>query len=204
MFHFDVMSDDLLLFPQDVISISSVLHFRRALAHMDTDYPFSAAFGVANTRENCVSSAQGVYERLLLKQNLTDDGYLHFDTIATLALQKNADLNKDKLKNFIRTFRPARDGGISMIDFVKSVDAVYKELRMLKATVASSSKIDKALETLVNITFYILLAVVILSQTGFDVLALFISLSGVVLAFAFMIGSASAKYFEVSLELCLC
>jgi hypothetical protein len=164
---------------------------------MDTDYPFSAAFGVADTRENCVSSAQAVYESLLLKQNLTDDSYLHFDTIATLAVRKNADLDKDKLKDFIRTFRPSRDGGISMVDFVKSVDAVYKELRMLKATVASSSKIDQALEKIFNIAFYVLLATVILSQTGFDVLALFISLSSVVLAFAFMIGSASAKYFEV-------
>jgi hypothetical protein len=37
---------------------------------------------------------------------------------------------------------------------------------------------------------------VILSQLGFDPLALFLSISGVILAFAFMIGSASSKYFE--------
>jgi hypothetical protein len=37
---------------------------------------------------------------------------------------------------------------------------------------------------------------VILSQLGFDPLALFLSLSGVILAFGFIIGSASAKYFE--------
>jgi len=180
----------------DNISISSVLHFRRALAHMDTDYPFSAAFGLANTRDDCVLSAQAVYERLLLKQDLINDGHLQFDTIAVLAVGRYGDLDNEKLKGYIRAFRPGRDGEISMVEFVKSVDAVYKELRMLKASVVSSSKIDQALEKIFNIAFYVLLAAVILSQTGFDVLALFISLSSVVLAFAFMIGSASAKYFE--------
>ena len=37
---------------------------------------------------------------------------------------------------------------------------------------------------------------VTLSQLGFDPLALFLSLSSVIVAFAFMIGTASAKYFE--------
>jgi hypothetical protein len=41
-----------------------------------------------------------------------------------------------------------------------------------------------------------MVATIILSQLGFDPLALFLSVSGVVLAFAFMIGSASSKYFE--------
>lgn len=168
---------------------------------MDTDYPFSASFGLADTRENCVAAAQAVYERLLLNQNLTEDRYLHFDTIASLAVRKRTgELNKDKAIDLIRTFRPDRDGGISMVDFVKSIDAVYKELRMLRATVAGSSKIDQALEKIFNIFFYVLMATIILSQTGFDVLALFISVSSIVLAFAFMIGSASAKYFEVCLS----
>jgi hypothetical protein len=42
----------------------------------------------------------------------------------------------------------------------------------------------------------VIIATIILSQLGFDPLALFLSVSGVVLAFAFMIGSASSKYFE--------
>ena len=41
---------------------------------------------------------------------------------------------------------------------------------------------------------------IILSQLGFDPLALFLSISGVILAFAFMIGAASSKYFEVRLS----
>lgn len=37
---------------------------------------------------------------------------------------------------------------------------------------------------------------VILSQLGFDPFALFLSLSSIILAFAFMLASASSKYFE--------
>jgi hypothetical protein len=181
---------------QESISISSVLQFRRALAHMDTDYPFSAAFGIADTREVCVTSAQDVYDRLLLK-NQALSSTLHFDTIAALALLRNGELDNDRIKELIRTFRPDRDGAISIVDFVRSVDGVYKELRMLRATVVSSSKIDKAIEKIINIVFYVVMACIILSQTGYDPLTLFLSLSSIILAFAFMIGSASAKYFEV-------
>jgi hypothetical protein len=44
---------------------------------------------------------------------------------------------------------------------------------------------------------------VLLSQLGFDPLALFLSISGVVLGFAFMISTASSKYFEVRFADCL-
>ena len=77
------------------------------------------------------------------------------------------------------------------------VDEVYKELRLLRASVANSSKIDRAFETIFNFVFYSILFCMILSQLGYDPLALFLSISGVILAFAFMIGSASSKYFEV-------
>jgi hypothetical protein len=62
----------------------------------------------------------------------------------------------------------------------------------------SFSKIDHAFETIFNFGFYAIIVTIILSVLGFDPLAIFLSISGVVLAFAFMIGSASSKYFEVS------
>jgi hypothetical protein len=85
------------------------------------------------------------------------------------------------------------------------------------------SQIDKSFENIFNIVFYGLIVVVVLSQLGFDPLAMFLSISGVILAFAFstscslsllfwhaalrltsafvffsVIGAASSKYFEVS------
>ena len=170
---------------------------------MDTPYPFSGSFGLADTRDHCATSAQQVYERLLLKNNRIA-GKLHFDTMAVLALQRNGELDSVKAKELIRTFRPDRDGGISMIDFVRSIDSLYKDLRMLRATVAASSKIDKALESIMNIFFYAVCFCITLAAFGIDPLALFLSFSSVILAFAFMIGSASAKYFEVRPKVEIC
>ena len=179
----------------DNVSVTAVLQFRRALAHMDTDFPFSPSFGVADTRETCIASAQDVFLRLLLKTP-ESDGVLPFETMARTAVQRDGELDYGKVKSLIRVFRPDRDGSLSLLDFARSVDSVYKELRLLRATVASTSKIDVAVENLFNILFYGIVCFVILSQLGFDPLALFLSLSSIILAFAFMISSASAKYFE--------
>ena len=164
---------------------------------METDFPFSASFGLADSRLNCVASAQEVYKRLLLSD--PNFSTLEFETLATIALRRNGELDTEKVKDLIRIFRPERDGTLSLVDFARSVDSVYKELRLLRATVYSSSKIDKALENILNIVFYAIMVTIILSQIGFNPLSLFLSLSSVILAFAFMIGSASSRYFDVSL-----
>jgi hypothetical protein len=65
------------------------------------------------------------------------------------------------------------------------------------ATIENSSQIDRAFENILNVLFYIVIGCCVLSFLGFDPLALFFSLSSVILAFAFMFSSASAKYFEV-------
>jgi small-conductance mechanosensitive channel len=96
----------------------------------------------------------------------------------------------------VKLFRPDREGNLTMLDFVKSIDAVYKDFRLLSASIENSTQIDRAFENIFNIGFYAVVITVTLSQLGFDPLALFLSLSSVILAFAFAIGSASAKYFE--------
>jgi hypothetical protein len=206
--------------------VDSILQFRRALSLLKTNYPFSALFGLADTRENCIESAQEVYDRLLLR---TPNSVLSFEVLALLGVNKDGSLDQVKLRELVRLFRPDRDGTLSLLDFVKSIDSVYKELRLLRAAVANSSKIDQAFESILNIVFYgtsvlftvtareqytrltwtnltcvssVVVLTIILSQLGLDPLALFLSVSGVVLAFAFMIGSASSKYFEVSGVIC--
>jgi hypothetical protein len=187
--------------------VSALLHFRRALACLRTDFPFSSSFGPAGTREDAITSSQDVYERLLLASE--DTSCLHFHVLATLGMLPDGSLDQDKLVDLIRIFRPDRDGTLSVVDFVKSIDAVYRELRLLRASVNNSTKvsllyvprfpalcrliatqlsspqIDKSFENIFNIIFYGLILVIVLSQLGFDPLALFLSISGVVLAFAF-------------------
>jgi len=190
-------------------SVQELLQFRRSLEFLNARYPFSGSFGPADNRESLVSSAQDVYDRILLR---SPNPFINFDVIALLGVTKDGLLNQAKLKALVKLFRPNRDGSIHCIDFVKSVDAIYQEFRLLRASVANSSKIDRAFESIFNIVFYAIVLCIILSQIGYNPLALFLSISGVILGFAFMIGTASSKckskdvmaktVFEVSLTFC--
>lgn len=162
---------------------------------MDNPFVFSLAFGLADTRENCIESSQNVYMRLLLRT--PDSAVMTFETIAVLAVRGDGTMDQEKLKDLVRLFRPDRDGNLSLLDFIKSIDAVYKTIRLLRASIRNSMTIDRAFENIFNIGFYTIMSCIILSQIGFNPLALFLSLSSIILAFAFMIGSASSKYFEV-------
>jgi len=126
-----------------------------------------------------------------------DEAVVNFrDTIALLAVDSDGNIEPHKMKELIQLFRPDRDGQLSMIDFIKSIDSVYKQLRMLRASIANSGQIDHAFEILFNWAFFTIATCIILSVLGFNPLALFLSLSSIILGFAFMIGGASAKYFE--------
>ncbi len=102
------------------------MQFREALDYLDGKYPLSAPFGAAETRVQCMVSAQRVYQRLLKKT--PDTGVLHFDTLATLAIDKRGKLNKEKARALIRLFRPDRNGNLTLLDFVKSCDNMYKKV----------------------------------------------------------------------------
>ena len=104
--------------------------------------------------------------------------------------------NLEKLEAIIRLLRPDRDGSLSLLDFVKSADGVYKEMKLLRASIKNSEYIDRAFEKAFNVVFYGVMACIILSRIGINPIALFVSLSGLILGFAFMIGSAASKMFE--------
>ena len=176
------------------ISIGSILQFRQSVAFLDTSYIFGVTFGIANTRGRCIESSQEVYNRLLLGSQ--GSSVLNFQTVAQLALRTDGSLDEGKVKLLIQTFRPDRQGNLSMLDFVKSVDAVYKESRLLRASIRNSRRLDKAFEGIISILFYIIMAAVILAVLGIDPLALFLAFSPVILGFTFMIGSSAAKFFE--------
>lgn len=176
------------------ITIGAVLQFRQALTYMKKKYPFLPAFGPADTREACIDSAQKVYDRLMLRTPQLD--ILPFETLALLAKKEDGNIDKEKAKLLIRLFRPDRDGSLGKLEFVKSVDIIYKELRLLSANISNSSQMDAAVENLINVVFYIVLVAVIVYRLGEDPLGLFLSFSSVLLAFAFMFGKSSSKYFD--------
>lgn len=110
-----------------------------------------------------------------------------------MAKKDNGTIDKEKAKELIRLFRPDRHGRLGKLEWVKSVDVIYKELRLLSANISNSSQMDAAVESLVNVVFYVLLGALIIYRLGEDPLALFLSFSSVLLAFAFMfVSHASA------------
>jgi small-conductance mechanosensitive channel len=171
-----------------------VLRFRNALNMINKDNAFSLSFGPTHSRDACIESSQNVYARLLLAN--PEEEHVHFETLGLTAIDVNGNLDEEKAKELVKVFRPRRDGILTMLDFIKSVDSVYKELRLLDASIQNSSQIDRAFENLINVIFYAIVLTLILHFLGFNPLAFFLSLTSVILAFAFMIGSASSKYFE--------
>lgn len=113
---------------------------------MDLSYPFSTAFGLADTRENCLRSAKEVYGYLL--QGNPESETLKFETlISRLAKDPiTQEINETTLKALVRIFRPERDGTLDLVGFVRSVDRVYKDMRLLRASIRNSSQIDQAFE----------------------------------------------------------
>ena len=116
---------------------------------------------------------------------------LPFETLALLAKNGDGGINQEKARELIKLFRPERDGSLGKLEFVKSIDAVYKNLRLLSANITNSSQIDKAIESLVNFVFYFVLACIALSALGGDPKAVYLSFSGALLGFTFMFGASA-------------
>lgn len=96
---------------------SAVLRFRRALTFLRNEYPFSFAFGPADTRENCIESAQNVYRRLLMRT--PGEEVLQFETIAMLAEDESGFFDQDKAKELMKLFRPDRKGNLTVCVHLK-------------------------------------------------------------------------------------
>ena len=77
-----------------------------------------------------------------------------------------------------------------------SIFQVYKQLRLLSANISNSSQIDKAIESVINIVFYVFMGGIVLTAFGEDPRAVFLSFSSVALGFAFLFSASAAKYFE--------
>jgi len=180
-------------FHEDV-SIKEILQFRHALGQIDVTHPFSRAFGLAGDRKSCVESAQEVFKRLLL--HTPDETSIPFETISIVGLDDYGDLEEAKTKDLVKIFRPGADGKLSMLDFVKSCDAIYREFRTFRAAVANSSILNNAYEKIIDGVFYFLMGVLILLIFELDVWTLLVSISSLVVSFAFAFGAAVSKFTE--------
>ena len=107
--HTEAISLLLELLQHEIGTIAAVLKFRKALALIERQYPFSYTFGLAEKREDCIESAQNVYEKLLL--HMPGQNVLQFETLVLIAINSDGKtINEEKVKNLIKVFRPDRQG----------------------------------------------------------------------------------------------
>ena len=100
------------------VSTKDVLHFRRAVEFINGEYPFSPAFGRATTREECARASQRLFEKLLKR----DEGILSFDILCKITRNPDGTINKKKMMELVKLFRPNRNGHVTKLEFVKSID----------------------------------------------------------------------------------
>mmetsp|Transcript_2475 Transcript_2475/g.3328 ORF Transcript_2475/g.3328 Transcript_2475/m.3328 type:complete len:853 (-) Transcript_2475:193-2751(-) len=175
-------------------SIHDILQFRKILSYMDETYPFGASFGAAESRDSCIESSQALYKRLL---NLAPGhDTLPFDAIKVVAFDEQGQLNEEKVQMLGRLFRPNKFDKLTMLAFVQTCDGVYKKLRYFRASVANASLIDKVLEQIFNTIFYFILLLVLLAVLNFNPWTLLVSMSTMVVSFAFALGPSVSKLIE--------
>jgi hypothetical protein len=162
---------------------------------MDLDFPFSEAFGRASTRNEMIISAEVVYNRLMHLSPEPD--VLSFSVFKILLLQEDGDEDKDKRKALRNLFRPDRNDNLPLLSFVQTCDTVYKKIRYFRASVGNASVIDQVLESIIDVVFYFVLVLVVLSILNLNPWPLLVSMSTLLVTASFAVGPSCAKAIEV-------
>ncbi len=175
-------------------TIHEILQFRKALSFLEDTHPFGLSFGPAVSRDSCIKSAKALYRRLLA---LTPGSpVLHFDVIGVLAYNADDSFDEKKAKELVKLFRPDKNDEISLLAFVQSCDSAYKKLRYLRAGVGNSTLIDNVLENFFNGVFSLCLALAVMTILQMNPWTLLVSMSTVIVSFAFAFGPSVANIVE--------
>ena len=175
-------------------SIRTILQFKETLNFLDTDHPLSTPFGIADTQKHCVDSAEKIFQKLRLKDPASET--VKFDTILNIALDADDHLDMTKVKSLKKLFKPRSNGDISMLDFVRATNDVYKRIKMFRAKTLNAAQLDDAFEQLINVAFYFGTVLLVLGILGVDPFNVFISMTGILVPLAFLFNEAGSQYFQ--------
>ncbi|KAL3920681.1 MAG: hypothetical protein SGILL_003135 [Bacillariaceae sp.] len=192
-------------------SLSAIVQFGSSVGILESSYPFGQAFGRAETRHQVIDCAQHVYadllklqRKLMIQQVYQQTGNggadpettLKFHTLSIVAMDDIGGLDMKLAKELMHVFRPSREGDITLVEFVKSIDTVYKEVRKLRASVANESKMNAGTEKIINAAFYFILIFCFLAAIGMDPVVIFGGLAAFVISFSFCVSGASSDYIK--------
>jgi hypothetical protein len=119
------------------------------------------------------------------------------ETLSILALDENGEQSEEKLKGLVCLFPPDGEKKLTTLDFVKSYDGVYRKFRTFRAAVSNSSVLNNAYERIVDVIFYFLMLLLVLSILGYNVVQTVATVMSVVLSFSFAFGPAVSKFTQV-------
>lgn len=202
---------------RQAVTGNQIVEFRQAFAVMTTPYFLSTAFGPVETREECIQSADRTFRRMqsvMDGQSVEAASTLTSSTLALTSKEEMMVVNlqqmtewmfegfpkehaRERSNGMMELLCPGNSKGlVEKIQFVKAMDSIYKEVRLLENAVANTSNVDRQYEKVINIFFYVTTALIAYGILGLDLSKLWISLSSLLLSSAFMIGPACAQAFE--------
>jgi hypothetical protein len=162
---------------------------------MDLEYPLGTGFGPASTRDELIVSAQSLYQRLL--KLAPGSRILPHSVLMVLTENEDGTEDKEKRRSLKNLFRPDADDEVPILAFLQSCDTAYKKLRYFRASVGNSSVIDNVLENIIDTVYGFGLTLLILALLNLNPWPLLVSMSTLLVTFAFAIGPTAAKAIEV-------
>ncbi|KAK1736997.1 mechanosensitive ion channel family protein [Skeletonema marinoi] len=159
-------------------TIHEILQFRKALSFLEDSHPFGLSFGPAFSRDSCIKSSKALYKRLLA---LTPDQQSFTLTLLVcLHTMQMTRLTRGRQKSCICSI----------------CDSAYKKLRYLRAGTGNSTLIDEVLENFFNGAFSFCLALAVMTILKMNPWTLLVSLSTILVSFAFAFGPSLAQFIE--------
>lgn len=137
-----------------------------------------------------------------MKLEPVDANYLSFDVIGLVAFDADGTEDEAKMLALKNMFRPGRFNEITLIVFVQACDSLYKKLRYFRASVGNASLIDHVLERIIDDIFSFVLVLLTLMILDINPWPLLVSVSTLLVSFAFAIGSSLSRFIDVSASEC--
>ena len=162
---------------------------------MTRPYIFSSAFGPVDSRNECYTSADRLFRRLL--KIFGEEETIDVNNLTRWMYKGcHGPEDKENAAHLVIMLNPDVQNRLNIVDFVKGVDVIYQRVRMLEHAIKNASHIDREYENVINFVFYFFLGCVVLAVLNLDPLTFLVSLSSLIVAFSFMIGPGTASMFE--------
>mmetsp|Transcript_15231 Transcript_15231/g.22462 ORF Transcript_15231/g.22462 Transcript_15231/m.22462 type:complete len:893 (-) Transcript_15231:29-2707(-) len=176
------------------VSIADILKFHKAHALMkDANNPLFKALENVGSRNIVIKRSQIIYQRLV---KATKSDPLHYDIIQCLAINHDNTIDEGKEAAFRSLFRPDFNDQLTLLQFVQAFDNVYKTSKVYDAAVSNSSIMNEVLGGVVDRVVWFFLMLVILLILQYNPYPLLMSMSSLLVSFAFAMGPSASKFIE--------